>query len=265
MKCPSCDLSSVIIKDEVRDNLFMFLETHKNYGLKNLGISQKVKKGTGLTLLFFGPPGTGKSILAEAVAAYLNKKILVVDASKVRAKYCGETEKKITGIFKSATEEDLVVVMDEADTFLYDRSFGSQEHDIMFVNVMLNELEKFEGIVIMTTNMDRLLDSAVERRIALKIKFELPDATMREEIWKTHIPDKIKVAEGVDFAALAERYEFSGGNIKNAFLNTARKLVQKGTNIITMEDLVFGAELERKGMFSSRNKGRVLGFTSNYN
>ncbi|MFA5316088.1 MAG: ATP-binding protein [Dehalococcoidales bacterium] len=264
VKYPSYNLSSVIIKDEARDDLFLFLEGYNNSGLENLGISQTVKKGRGLTLLFYGPPGTGKSMLAEAVAAYVKKRMLVVDASKVRARYYGDTEKKIAAIFKSAAEEDLMILLDEADTFLYDRSFAREEHDIMFVNVMLNELERFEGIIIMTTNMDCLLDGAVERRIALKVKFELPDAEMREHIWKTHIPDKIKVAEGVDFAALAGRYEFSGGNIKNAFLNSARKLAQRSTNIITMEDLIFGAELERKGMFSAKNRSKkMLGFRAN--
>ncbi len=266
VKCPSYDLTSVIVKDEVRDDLLLFLDGYKNRGLEKLGISQKVKKGTGLTMLFYGPPGTGKSMLAEAAAAYVNKKVLVVDSSKIRHRWLGETEKRISAIFKSAAEEDLVLQIDEADTYLCDRSLASQGHDLAFVNSMLSELEQHGGIVILTTNMDCLLDSAVERRIALKVKFELPDTKMREQIWRAHVPDRIKVAEGVDFAALAGRYEFSGGNIKNAFLNTARKLAQKGTNIITAEDLVFGAELERKGMFSAKNKpGKVLGFAANLN
>jgi len=126
---------------------------------------------------------------------------------------------------------------------------------------MLQELEKFKGIIILTTNMDVLLDPALERRLSLKIKFELPSKELRLKIWQSHIPDKVKVAEGVDFKMLAVKYDFSGGNIKNAVLNAIRKIASKNSDTLTLEDLIFGANIEKGGMFNPKSQRGVIGFS----
>ena len=125
---------------------------------------------------------------------------------------------------------------------------------------MLQELERFKGIIILTTNMDVLLDPALERRLSLKVKFELPSKELRHKIWQSHIPDKVKLAEGVNFEMLATKYDFSGGNIKNAVLNAFRKLASRNSDTLTLEDLIFGANLEKDGMFNSKSQRGIIGF-----
>jgi SpoVK/Ycf46/Vps4 family AAA+-type ATPase len=155
--------------------------------------------------------------------------------------------------------------MDEADSLLYDRgSFAAQEHDIRFVNIMLQELERFEGVIILTSNMDALLDPALERRIGLKIKFESPDKKSQTDIWKMHIPDNISLSSDISFEALAGKYDFSGGNIKNAVLNAIRRIGRDNRMTMTMSDLVFGADLEKEGMFTKKEGRRIVGFAEKY-
>ncbi len=262
VKDPEYKFSDVLLGDDIREKVTLFLDAYRDNKFETLGIAQRIKKGLGTAFLFYGPPGTGKSMLAEAVAAYVGKKVLMVEYPKIMDRYVGATDKNIARIFKSAEEEDLVVILDEADTLFYNRSFAFEEHDIRFVNEMLQELEKFKGIIILTTNMDKLLDQALERRLALKIKFENPSKELRVKIWQSHMPDKIKLAEGIDFEMLAKKYDFSGGNIKNAALNAFRKMTSKNTDTLTMEDLVFGADLEKAGMYNSKTKRDIIGFAA---
>ncbi|MCX5706007.1 MAG: ATP-binding protein [Candidatus Omnitrophica bacterium] len=262
VKDPEYKFEDVELTEETKEKVVFFLQTLKDNSLEKLGVSQRIKKGLGTAFLFFGPSGTGKSMLAEAVASYVGKKVLVVEYPKIMDRYVGETDKNITRIFRSAEEEDLVVLLDEADTLFYNRSFAFEEHDIRFVNEMLQELEKFKGIIILTTNMDVLLDPALERRLSLKVKFELPSKELRLKIWQSHIPDKVKIAKGVDFEMLAAKYDFSGGNIKNAVLNAFRKITSRNSDTLTLEDLIFGANLEKDGMYNPKSQRAVVGFSS---
>ena len=260
VKDPEYKFDDVELTEETKEKVIFFLQSLKNNNLEKLGVSQRIKKGLGSAFLFFGPPGTGKSMLAEAVASYVGKKVLVVEYPKIMDRFVGATDKNISRIFRSAEEEDLVVLLDEADTLFYSRSFALEEHDIRFVNEMLQELERFKGIIILTTNMDVLLDPALERRLSLKVKFELPSKELRHKIWQSHIPDKVKLAEGVNFEMLATKYDFSGGNIKNAVLNAFRKLASRNSDTLTLEDLIFGANLEKDGMFNSKSQRGIIGF-----
>ena len=129
-----------------------------------------------------------------------------------------------------------------------------------FVNLMLTELERFEGVAILTSNMNDLLDPALERRISFKVPFELPSWGQRREIWGSQLPLSLAKSDDVDIAVLAKRYEFSGGNIKNAILNGIREMLFRKGGVLTMDDLILGAELEQKGMFSKENQKAFLGF-----
>ena len=261
VKEPSCSLRDVVLSADIKERVALFLDSYKDDALEKSGAFDRFKKGKGLAFLFYGPPGTGKSMLAEAVAHSLGKKALMVEYPKITARWLGETDKRISHIFRSAKANDLVVIMDEADSLLYDRgSFAAQEHDIRFVNIMLQELEKFEGVVILTSNMDALLDPALERRISLKVKFELPEKKIRAELWKAHIPDTVMRASDVDYETLAGRYDFAGGNIKNAVLNAMRKMNKEKRTTITADDLIFGADVEKDGMFCKKHLRTVKGF-----
>jgi len=168
-----------------------------------------------------------------------------VEFPKITSRWYGETDKNIASIFKSAKEHNVVICIDEADSLLYNRNFAAQEHDIRFVNIMLQEIERFEGEIILTSNMDNLLDPALERRVSLKIRFDLPDKKIRTEIWRSHIPSKVSLGQDVDFTILARQFEFSGGYIRNAVLHALRRLAQDKRNTITMDDLLLEHGLKR--------------------
>jgi len=263
VKEPEYELKDVLLKWDIKEKVLLFLDTHRDNKFETLGVTERIKNGLGTVFLFYGPSGTGKSMLAEAVASYIHKKVLIVEYPKIMDRWLGQTDKNIYQLFRSAEENDFVLILDEADTLFYNRSFAMAEHDIRFVNEMLQELERFKGVVILTTNMEVLFDQALERRVALKIKFELPSKELCLKIWQSHIPQNIKISEGTDFGLLAVKYEFSGGNIKNAVLNAIRRMASRCSDTLSMEDLKFGADLEKEGMFSQANNPRkVCGFSS---
>jgi SpoVK/Ycf46/Vps4 family AAA+-type ATPase len=139
--------------------------------------------------------------------------------------WVGETPKNVAAIFRMAQEEDAVLFFDEADAIAARRStdvtHGSQRESNTTVNVLLQELERFDGVVIFATNLAANFDPAFERRIRTHVLFELPDADAREKIWKVQLHERTPLADDVDFRALADRYEVSGGDIRNAVLKAA--------------------------------------------
>ena len=258
IKDPDYTMDDVLLRDDIKDKVKLFLDSFRGKKLESLGVKDRIKTGLGTVFLFYGPPGTGKSMLAQAIAQYVQKKVLMVEYPKIMDRWVGATDKNISSIFKAAQKDDLVIVLDEADTLLYNRGFAMQEHDIRFVNEMLQELERFKGIIILTTNMDSLLDQALERRVSLKVKFENPLKETRLGIWRSHLPPAVKLAGDVDLNVLARDYEFSGGNIKNAVLNALMKMVSRVSDTLLMEDLIFGAKMEKDGMFTV--KSNPIGF-----
>jgi len=261
-KDPAYSMDDVMLKKEVKEKVLFMLESVKENKFEELGILEKGKRGNGLIFLFYGPPGTGKSMLAEAVASYLRKKLLMVEMPKIMAKYIGETDKNISQVFQVAREGRSVVCIDEADSIVHSRRFADSDHEIRFVNIALQELEKFEGVAVLTTNMETLLDPALERRVALKVKFEIPDEQIRQVIWKSHIPQSVKLNENVDFGILANKYNFSGGYIKNAVHKALRRYALNKQKFLTMDDLLFGADLEKDGMINNDVLKGPLGFAS---
>ena len=262
VKEPEYTMDDVLLKDDIKDKVKLFLDAFRDNKLEAMGIKERIKKGLGTVFLFYGPPGTGKSMLAEAIAKYVNKKMLMVEYPKIMERWVGATDKNISNIFKVAGKDDLVVVLDEADTLFYNRAFAFEEHDIRFVNEMLQELERFNGMIILTTNMTELLDQALERRISLKVKFENPTKEARLKIWQSHIPKQLKLSEDADFNYLADKYDFAGGNIKNAVLNALRKMVSRNGDTLLMQYLIFGADMEKDGMYSALHK-EPMGFIAN--
>lgn len=246
VKLPAADL------DQVR----FFIAVHRDPRFAGTGVLETIRHSAGLSFLFTGPPGTGKSMLAEAIARELGKKLLVVESARIFSRYVGDTDKRISAMFREAQEQDAVLLIDEADSFLYSRSIADQDHEIRFVNDMLNGLEHFPGVVILTTNMAKLIDPAVERRIALKLEFGVPDAAARATIWQSHLPPQAAPETAVDYDRLARAYPFAGGNIRNAVVNALRLMVRDGRARLTAADLVAGAELEKSGMRALR-EGRI--------
>lgn len=191
------------------------------------GLGERHNSGMGLAFNFAGPPGTGKTICAEAIAYELGKRLFIVRYAEMESLWAGETGKNVTAIFRAAADADAVLFFDEADA-IATRRFGSvtqgyQRESNAVVNVLLKELEQFPGVVIFATNLASNFDPAFERRIRTHILFEMPDAPARERIWKVQLHDrKTPLAGDVDFKPLAEKYPVPGGDIKNAVLKAAQ-------------------------------------------
>jgi SpoVK/Ycf46/Vps4 family AAA+-type ATPase len=193
---------------------------------KSWGLGERHSTGLSLAFNFAGPPGTGKTICAEAIAKSLGRQLLVVRYAELESMWMGETSKNVAAIFRTAREEQAVLLFDEADAIAARRSTsvdsGSQRESNSVVNVLLQELERYTGVVIFATNLAANFDPAFERRIRTHVLFELPGETERARIWKVQLhPSRTPLATDVDFNALAHQYEVSGGDIQNAVLKAA--------------------------------------------
>jgi SpoVK/Ycf46/Vps4 family AAA+-type ATPase len=215
------------------------------------GLGERHDTGLGLAFHFAGPPGTGKTICAEAVARALGKPLLKVRYGEMESAWAGETGKNVVAVFREARSADAVLFFDEADAIASRRfagtSHGYEREANHTVNILLEELESFPGVVIFATNLAANFDPAFERRIRTHILFELPGPEEREAIWRVQVhPRKTPLAADVDFGALARRFELSGGDIKNAVLKAAQSAAaEEGDDrrkSIRQAHLVAGAE-----------------------
>lgn len=175
---------------------------------KEWGLGKVFKQHRSIVLNFYGKPGTGKTMMAEAIAQYLGKKIYQVNYAELESKYVGETPKNIVEVFKQAQADGAVLVFDEADSFLGKRLTNVSQSPDYGVNitrsVMLMEIEKYEGVVVFTTNLMSNYDEAFKRRIFTNVEFRMPDAEARRRIWKTHIPPELPLTEDITCLVLAK-------------------------------------------------------------
>lgn len=189
------------------------------------GLGERHTSGIALAFNFAGPSGTGKTICAEAVAHRLGRRLMVVRYAEVESMWMGETPKNVAAVFRLAREQNAVLLFDEADAIASRRStsidHSFQRESNAVVSVLLQELERFNGVVIFATNMAVNFDPAFERRIRTHVLFEMPGPAEREQIWRVQMHPRTPLAPDVDFRALAERYEVSGGDIHNAVLKAA--------------------------------------------
>ncbi len=225
---PERTLADVVLPPQTRRTLEHALAQVRNHNLifGRWGLGERHMAGRGLAFNFAGPPGTGKTICAEAIAHELGMKLLVVDYAQAESMWFGETPKNIVAAFRGAMEQNAVLFFDEADAIATRRSVGAiLPHDResnLTINVLLRELEAFNGIVIFATNLAANFDPAFERRIRTHVLFEMPGMEERARIWELQIhPKKTPLGPDVDFRRLAERYQVSGGDIKNAVIKAA--------------------------------------------
>ncbi len=225
---PRRTFEDVILSPATRNALEAALAqiTQHNLIFKSWGLGERHSTGLGLAFNFAGPPGTGKTICAEAIANSLGRQLLVVRYAELESMWMGETSKNVTAIFRTAREEQAVLLFDEADAIASRRSTsldaGSQRESNSVVNVLLQELERYTGVVIFATNLAANFDPAFERRIRTHVLFELPGEPERARIWKVQVhPSRTPLAPDVDFNTLAHQYEVSGGDIQNAVLKAA--------------------------------------------
>lgn len=180
--------------------------------------------GRGVTALFFGPSGTGKTMAAMGIARALGIQVLRLDLSRVVSKYIGDTEKNIDRVFADAQRSGSAILIDEADALLGKRSDVKDAHD-RYANIevayVLQRMEAYEGLAILTTNMRQNLDAAFLRRLRFIVEFPRPDADAREQIWRFCLPNESHELDQADFRRLARKVDLTGGHIRQITLHAA--------------------------------------------
>lgn len=218
------------------------------------GFSDKLSYGKGLSMLFSGPPGTGKTMGAEVVAHELGLHIYKIDLSRVVSKYIGETEKSLQSIFDEAEKSHAILFFDEMDALFGKRSEVKDAKDKyanIEVSFLLQKMEQYEGITILATNLLQNIDEAFLRRIQYIIHFPFPKKEEREKMWQNVFPKKLPVDDDVDAREIAEKLEVAGGNIKNIAVSAAF-LAAADENHVTMQHIVKAALQE------ARKTGKVI-------
>ncbi|NES22145.1 MAG: ATP-binding protein [Symploca sp. SIO3E6] len=214
------------------------------------GFNRKLSIGKGLNVLFSGPPGTGKTMAAEVIASELQLELYKIDLSQVVSKYIGETEKNLNRIFTAAQTANAILLFDEADALFGKRSEVRDAHD-RYANIevgyLLQKMEEYEGISILTTNLRQNLDEAFVRRLAFTVHFPSPDEASRRRIWASIWPSEMPLSEEVDLDLLARQFKLSGGNIKNIAL-AAAFLAAEADSSVTMSHVLQGTKREYQKM-----------------
>jgi AAA+ superfamily predicted ATPase len=204
------------------------------------GFADKLSLGKGLNVLFSGASGTGKTMAAEVIAHQLQLDLYKIDLSQMVSKYIGETEKNLNRIFTAATNSNAILFFDEADALFGKRSEVQDARD-RYANIevgyLLQKMEEYEGIAILTTNLRNNMDEAFERRLRFIIEFSLPDTKNRQLIWQGIFPKNTPCSPNLDLEFLAQNFEITGANIRNIAL-TAAFLAADDRGVIEMVHLV---------------------------
>ncbi|GAA3405732.1 ATP-binding protein [Paenibacillus hodogayensis] len=222
------------------------------------GFDKKLAYGKGLSMLFAGPPGTGKTMSAQVVANDLGMELYKIDLSQVISKYIGETEKNLHEIFGEAQKSGAILFFDETDALFGKRSEVKDAHD-KYANIetayLLQKMEEYDGISVLATNLLNNIDEAFLRRINYVIKFPFPDAEYREKLWRAAFPRDLPLSADIDFRWLGQKFEMAGGNIKNVTLSAAFLAAENGSEV-GMREIVKAVrhELQKSGKILPRNE-----------
>lgn len=274
------DFDSVILTAEKKNQIVEAIEQVNNHDLifKDWGFGEKFEKGTAISLLFYGLPGTGKTLMGQAIADKFNYKLKVISTAEIETPEPGGAERNIQKHFQEASDGKTVLLFDECDSLIHDRGRVGMIMAAQ-INALLTALENHKGIVIFTTNRLGSLDTAFERRLSLKLEFPMPDAEHRVMIWKRMFPSQAPVDTNVRWQDLA-KVEIAGGHIKNVVLKAARKAAASKAKRIT-DDIIwdcleneiassqafteaidnnqqwYGTPMTSKGMARVREKGEI--------
>ena len=211
------------------------------------GFGEKAAYGLGISIVFSGPPGTGKTMAAQVMAEELGLEIYKIDLSAVVSKYIGETEKNLNTIFREGRKSQVILFFDEADVLFSKRTEVKDSHDKynnMEAAFMLQKMEEYTGVVILATNYLQNIDEAFKRRITYLINFPLPDCGDRKKLWQSVIPAKLPLGDDMDLDFLAARFEMSGSQIKNSITNAAFLAAQSGAGKIIMKHVLQAVRME---------------------
>lgn len=263
---PSTDINDIIMPENTKELLENILKQQDKKVLERLhswGI--KSNKNIEAKIIFYGPAGTGKTMSALAMAKSMKKSVLSFDCSKILSKWVGESEQNVRKIFDTyknivqTCKQSPILLLNEADQFLSTRVDGSSGSDKMhnqMQNIFLEQIERFSGVIIATTNFLESLDSAFSRRFDYKIEFKKPDFKDRLKIWEKFLPKKALFEKDFNINILSN-YELSGAQILMVVKNTALKVAVSQDGVFKMQDFI---ESIQKELNSSFDKSKIVGF-----
>ena len=267
---PKKSLDDVVLNDKTKktlDSLLKQVDKSVIDRLKKWGIKDK-KKGIDARIIFYGAAGTGKTITALALAKSLKKQVLSFDCSKILSMYVGESEKNVRKIFDDykelcvKTKSEPILLLNEADQFLSNRVSGqisgSDKMHNQMQNIFLEQIERFEGILVATTNLLDSIDKAFSRRFNYKIEFLKPDVSQRKLLWEKLLPLNLPFEDGFDIEKLTS-CSMTGGQIELIIKNTAYKLAIEDEPLFKISDFIEEIKKEEKSMF---DKDKKVGFMS---
>lgn len=246
----------VVLPEEVESALMEVRAQarHRERVFDDWGFRRKMSYGRGLSCLFTGPPGTGKTMMAGILAQSLGRELYRVDLSRVVSKWIGETEKNLARVFDEAEKAQVMLLFDEADSLFSSRTEVKGSNDRfanMEINYLLQRMESYDGMSVLTTNFEKSIDEAFKRRIRFRIHFTLPDADERGRLWQSMMPEGMELSEDIKFEALGKKFKMAGGNIKNAVLRAAFYAAE-GDGLMTH------ARLDKAGVMEMREMGRLI-------
>ncbi len=245
---PKVRLTDVVLPEDLKEKVVEIVDAarHQRTILERWGIGEHLSHGKGVAALFYGEPGTGKTLCAEAVATELNRTLLVASVPALKSKWVGETERNLEKLFQEARAHNAVLFLDEADGLLMTRGEGlASRHDDASVNVLLTSLERHEGVVLLATNRPQALDQALARRIGYRLEFPRPTAELRARIWSLLLPETVPTDGEIDVESLGKRFDLTGALIKNAVFKAAFRAA-RGESPVTMA-LLEAAAAEEAG------------------
>ncbi|MBP6630177.1 MAG: AAA family ATPase [Kofleriaceae bacterium] len=245
-------LADMVLPADVEDSVTEFLARQRlgRQVYEEWGLSRIATTGRGLTALFAGGPGTGKTMLAGAIAHELGLDLYRVDLSRIMSKWIGETERNLAAVFAAAEDGHAIVLFDEADSLFAKRTevkSAGDRHANVEVNYLLQRLDTFTGICILTTNFGTAIDPAFKRRLAFRVTFPIPDEELRELLWRRHLPPGVPVADDLDLAELARRFHLSGGAVRNCALRAAFLAAADG-RVISQAHLLRAIRIEYRAV-----------------
>jgi ATPase family associated with various cellular activities (AAA) len=252
----SPDWNDLVLPDPQKDILRQVATqvSHRARVYHDWGFDAGGTRGLGLGVLFSGPPGTGKTLAAEVLAAHLKLDLYRIDLSAVVSKYIGDTERNLRRLFDAAEICGAILLFDEADALFGERSEVKDSHDRyanIEVSYLLQRVEAYRGLAILTTNRKRALDQAFQRRLRFAVEFPFPDAQQRAEIWRRAFPPNTP-REALDYTVLA-RLDLAGGGIRNIAMNAAF-LAADDDKPVSMRHLLAAARAEYSKMERSLNQ-----------
>ncbi len=264
--CAQASLDDLVVPEGIRTTLQDVLDS-RDASATVFGewkVAARTTLGRGVACLFSGPPGTGKTFASQCIAASLGLNLYQIDLSQVVSKYIGETEKSLARVFDEAEAGHGVLLFDEADALFGKRAEVKDAHD-RYANVevayLLQRMESFEGISILTTNLRNNLDAAFLRRLRFVVEFPMPDEPTRAVLWERSLPPRRCWHPEVDVQPLVERFPLAGGNIHTIGLAAAHLAAAQPERVLRPEHLVRATwrELEKLGMGRSRDDFGPLG------